>query len=97
MKLFNLFKKKVKLLDTGSPEELDRKKKLLNDAGIWTNDWTTEAFPMLGGPHVKPADWSDGKPVNKDELRTIYHLEVLEADQYKAMKLLLEDGGVKLG
>ena len=93
--MFFLFKKKVKLFDTNSKEVLERREKLLRDAGIRTNSWTTEAFPMLGGPHMKPADW-EGKPENKDEQRTVYHLEVLAADQYKAMKLLMEEGGVDL-
>ncbi len=92
--MFHLFKKKVTLFDEGSKEVLDRKEKLLHDAGIWTNTWSTFPAPVIGGPHMKSQDWSGKKYENKDEQRVIYHLEVLAADQYKAMKLLLEDGGV---
>ncbi len=94
--MFNIFKKKVKLIDTGDEQDLNRRAKLLNDAGIWTNTWETNPFPMLGGPHMKPADWNSENPGNKDDERIVYHLEVLAKDQYKAMKLLMEDGGVDL-
>ncbi len=92
--MFWMFKKKVTLLDTTSKKELDRKEKLLKDAGIKTNSWSTEAFPVIGGPHMKPADWQSLGDRNKDDERSLYHLEVAAEDQYKAMKILLEDGGV---
>ncbi len=94
--MFFFLKKKVKLLDTSSKDELQRKTKLLRDAGIRTNDWATEAFPVLGGAHMKTADWAGTKPENKDDQRIIYHLEVAKEDQYKAMKLLMENEGVDL-
>ena len=63
-----LFKKKFTLLNTNSQEELDRKQKLLNDAGIRTNTWDTNPFPVLGGAHMKTADWSGKRPEMKDDL-----------------------------
>lgn len=92
-----LFKKKFTLLNTNSLEELDRKQKLLNDAGIRTNTWDTNPFPVLGGAHMKTADWSGKRPEMKDDQRVIHHLEVAAVDQYKAMKILMEDGGADPG
>ncbi len=91
-----LFKRRVTLLDTGSEAELRRKEQLLKDAGIHTNTWETAPFPVLGGPHMKTADWSGKRPENKDDQRIVYHLEVWKKDQYEAMKILMEDGGVDL-
>ena len=54
--MFFLFTKRVTLAD-GGKEEIARKEKLLNDAGIRTNSWSTGAPVVLGGPHMKTADW----------------------------------------
>lgn len=94
--MFFIFKPKVTLLDTKDKAELDRKEQLLKDAGIRTNSWSTEQPPVIGGPHMKPQDWQSVTDHNKDDERIVYHLEVAKDDQYKAMKILLEDGGVDL-
>lgn len=83
-----LFCKRVTLAN-GSKEEIDRKEKLLKDAGIKTNSWSTGAPVVLGGPHMKTADWADGHYVNHDDERVVYHLEVAKKDQFRAMKLLM--------
>lgn len=85
-----LFKKKVTLADTNSKEEVEKKAELLKEAGIRSHIWATESQPVIGcGAHMKPADWSGKKPENKDDQRIIWHLEVAQEDQYKAMKLLM--------
>lgn len=94
--MFFLFKPKVTLFDTKDKAELNRKESLLKAAGIRTNTWSTEQPPVIGGPHMKPQDWQSVKDHNKDQERIVYHLEVARDDQYKAMKILLEDGGVDL-
>lgn len=86
-----LFTKRTKLLD-GTKEEIQKKEKLLNDAGVKTNTWSTGAPVVIGGPHMKTSDWSTGKYKNHDEEREVWHLEVAAKDQYKAMKLLMESG-----
>ncbi len=91
-----IFSKRVHLLDTGNKEELERKERLLNDAGIRTNSWETNPFPPLDGPHMKSADWAGKRHEYKDDQRIVYHLEVLEKDQYEAMKILMEDSGMDL-
>ncbi len=40
---------------------------------------------------MKTSDWQGLKDKNKDDERIVYHLEVAEADQYRAMKLLMGD------
>jgi hypothetical protein len=84
-----LFAKKVKLLDTNNLETLHAKVKILKDAGIRSNTWSTQEPPVLGGAHMKTSDWQGVKDHNKDDERVVYHLEVAEADQYRAMKLLM--------
>lgn len=86
-----LFTKKVKLFDTSSKVDLDRREKLLNDAGIRTNVWETGAPVVIGGPHMKTSDWNSLTDHNKDDERVVYHLEVAQEDQYKAMNILLAD------
>lgn len=95
-KMFFFLKPKVTLLDTKDKAELERKENLLKAAGIKTNSWSTEQPPVIGGPHMKPQDWQSVTDHNKDNERIVYHLEVAKDDQYKAMKILLEDGGVDL-
>ena len=46
---------------------------------------------------MKTADWSGKRPEMKDDQRVIHHLEVAAVDQYKAMKILMEDGGADPG
>ncbi len=89
-----LFCKRVTLAD-GSKEEITRKEKQLNEAGIKTNSWSTGAPVVLGGPHMKTADWADGHYVNHDDERVVYHLEVAQKDQYRAMKVLMGDDAVQ--
>lgn len=89
-----LFARKTTLLNTNSREELDRKEKLLKDAGIRVNTWATEELPVLGGAHMKIADWQSLKDRNKDAQRVVYHLEVARKDQYRAMKLLMGDAAL---
>lgn len=86
--MFFLFTKRVTLAD-GSKSEIARKEKLLNDAGIRTNSWSTSGAVAIDGPHMKAADWSGKHYVNHDEERLIYHLEVAQKDQYRAMKVLM--------
>lgn len=89
-----LFGKRKTIIDTNSKEECERKEALLRKAGIRTNSWQTEAFPVLGGAHMKTADWAGSRPENKDDERIVYHIEVRESDQYRAMKVLMDDAGV---
>lgn len=89
-----LFCKRVTLAD-GSKEEITRKEKQLSEAGIKTNSWSTGAPVVLGGPHMKTADWADGHYVNHDDERVVYHLEVAQKDQYRAMKVLMGDDAVQ--
>lgn len=89
-----LFCKRVTLAD-GSKEEITRKEKQLNEAGIKTNSWSTGAPVVLGGPHMKTADWADGHYVNHDDERVVYHLEVAQKDQYRAMRVLMGDDAVQ--
>ncbi len=86
-----LFAKKVKLFDTNSLDDLHAKEKTLKNAGIRSNSWSTQEPPVLGGAHMKTSDWQGLKDKNKDDERIVYHLEVAEADQYRAMKLLMGD------
>lgn len=87
-----LFTRKVKLFDTKDREQLEAREKLLRNAGIRTNSWSTEEPPVLGGAHMKTADWQGKGDHNKDDQRITYHLEVAEADQYRAMKVLMDEG-----
>lgn len=91
--MFFLFTKRVTLAD-GGKEEIARKEKLLNDAGIRTNSWSTGAPVVLGGPHMKTADWAGKHYVNHDDERVVYHLEVAKKDQYHAMKVLMGEDAV---
>lgn len=86
--MFFLFTKRVTLAD-GGKEEIARKEKMLHDAGIRTNSWSTGAPVVIGGPHMKTADWSGKRYVNHDDVRVVYHLEVAQKDQYRAMKVLM--------
>lgn len=93
----HLFKRKVTLVNTNQKEEVDKKKKILEDAGIWVHTWETEPVPVTGqGAGMRPADWSGKTMVNKDDQRIVYHLEVEKDSQYQAMKLLMEADGVDL-
>lgn len=38
---------------------------------------------------MKTADWSGKRYVNHDDVRVVYHLEVAQKDQYRAMKVLM--------
>ena len=87
-----LFTKRVTLAD-GSKEEIDRKEKLLRDAGIRTNSWFTSGALVISGPQMKTADWADGHYVNHEEERRVYHLEVAQKDQYRAMRILMGEEG----
>ena len=89
-----IFTKKVKLFDTKDTALAAAREKLLRDAGIRTNCWTTEEPPVLGGAHMKTADWQGRGDRNKDDQRITWHLEVAEADQYRAMKLLMDADGL---
>ena len=89
-----IFTKKVKLFDTKDKALAAAREKLLRDAGIRTNCWTTEEPPVLGGAHMKTADWQGRGDRNKDDRRITWHLEVAEADQYRAMKLLMDADGL---
>ncbi|MDD5940319.1 MAG: hypothetical protein PUC46_06025 [Lachnospiraceae bacterium] len=88
--MFFIFKKKVKLFDTSSKDVAERREQILKKAGIRSNVWSTEAFPVIGGPHMKTADWAGSKPEFKDDQRVVWHLEVAQEDQYRAMKILME-------
>ncbi|HCW22722.1 MAG TPA: hypothetical protein DGX96_03385 [Lachnospiraceae bacterium] len=93
----HLFRKKVTLVNTNRKEEMESKKKLLADAGLWVHTWETEPVPVTGqGAGLRPSDWAGKTMVNKDEQRIVYHLEVLKDDQYQAMKILMEADGVDL-
>ncbi len=83
-----LFTRRVTLAD-GSREEIARKEKQLNDAGIRTNSWFTSGALVISGPQMKTADWAEGHYVNHEEERRVYHLEVARKDQYRAMKILM--------
>ena len=43
---------------------------------------------------MKTADWQGRGDRNKDDQRITWHLEVAEADQYRAMKLLMDADGL---
>jgi hypothetical protein len=83
-----LFTKRVTLAD-GTKDEIARKEKQLNDAGIKTNSWCTSGSLVISGPQMRTADWADGHYVNHEEERKVYHLEVAAKDQYAAMKVLM--------
>ncbi|WP_130838593.1 hypothetical protein [Lachnoclostridium sp. Marseille-P6806] len=89
MKMFFLFAKKVTLVNTNSKKELKEKEEKLRAAGIRVNTWATEELPVMGGAHMKSADWQHLGDRNKDDQRIVYHLEVAAKDQYRAIELLL--------
>lgn len=91
----NLFKKKVTIVDTKSQADAERIEKTLSDAGVWVHSWEEYPKPVLGGAHMKTADWADNKLMqkSKDGERVIYHIDILAEETGKA-KLALENSGL---
>lgn len=86
-----LFEKKVKLFESKDKAAVQRREKLLRENGIKAHSWETEAFPVLGGAHMVTADWAGKKPEMKRDQRTVWNLEVPAKDQYRAMKILMDE------
>lgn len=89
-----LFTKRVTLAN-GTKTEIAAKEKQLQDAGIKTNSWCTDAPVVIGGPHMNTSDWAGKHYENHDEERKVYHLEVAAKDQYKAMKILMGEDAAR--
>lgn len=89
------FEKKVKLFESKDKTEVQRRADLLTSHGIKAHLWETEAFPALGGAHMVAADWAGKKPEMKRDERTVWNLEVPAKDQYKAMKILMDEQGLQ--
>lgn len=89
----NLFKKKVTIVDTKNKEEADRVEKMLKDGGVWVHSWEEYPKPVMGGAHMKTADWADNRLLqkSKDGERVIYHLDILAEETGKARQILSND------